>query len=133
MLPYLRGRMERIRELKAEIQEIINELEAAGYILQNVFSGAELDAPQAEYRRLLEEHGDEVTTLIDEVQDSGCLVKDLDLGLVDFYSRLDDADVFLCWKLGEMDISYWHRVDEGYGQRQSLMAFDLLSQVSKVH
>lgn len=132
-LPYLTGRMERIRTLKHQIQTLITELEKAGYTLQHIFSGHALDETEMEYRKMLEERGDEINCLIDEVQGLGLVVKDLDLGLVDFYTRLDDDDAFLCWKLGEMDIAHWHRVDEGFRQRRNLMERGLLTQISKLH
>ena len=51
----------------------------------------------------------------------GCILKDLDLGLVDFYFRFEDRDVFLCWKLGENRIKAWHEIDSGYSGRQPII------------
>lgn len=133
LVPVIGSLMARIRDLKDEIQEIINELEGEGFVLQQVFSAENIGPTEESYRRILEEKGDEINLLIDEVHDAGAVVKDLDLGLVDFYSRLNDDDVFLCWKLGEADIAHWHRLDEGFRQRKSLMQKDFLSQVAKIH
>ena len=50
----------------------------------------------------------------------GAEVKSLEEGLLDFPARHGDEVVLLCWKLGEDEIHYWHRVDEGFGGRKPL-------------
>jgi hypothetical protein len=54
------------------------------------------------------------------IQELGGVVKDLEQGLVDFPARRGDEDVFLCWRLGEAEVEYWHGVHEGFGGRRSL-------------
>ena len=58
--------------------------------------------------------------LVDEIEDAGCVVKDLETGLVDFPARLGDQEVYLCWKLGEVSIDHWHGVDEGFSSRKPI-------------
>ena len=55
---------------------------------------------------------------IEEVQETGCLIKDLAIGLVDFPTLFRGVEVYLCWKLGEADIAFWHGVDEGFRGRK---------------
>ena len=55
-----------------------------------------------------------------EVQETGCLVKDLDIGLIDFPTTFRGVEVYLCWKLGEDTIAYWHGVDEGFRGRKAI-------------
>jgi len=50
----------------------------------------------------------------------GAVIKDLRLGLVDFYSRYEGRDILLCWKTSETDILYWHEPDTGYTDRQPI-------------
>jgi hypothetical protein len=57
---------------------------------------------------------------IEGVQEMGCLVKDLDIGLVDFPTLFRGVEVYLCWKLGEEGIDYWHGVDEGFRGRKPI-------------
>ncbi|MBI4536822.1 MAG: DUF2203 domain-containing protein [candidate division NC10 bacterium] len=57
---------------------------------------------------------------IGEIESLGCLVKDLDLGLVDFPAKRGEETVLLCWRLGEASIRYWHGTDEGYAGRKPL-------------
>ncbi len=57
---------------------------------------------------------------IEHVQELGCVVKDLDMGLVDFPTLLRGEEVYLCWKLGESAIEYWHGLDEGFRGRKAI-------------
>lgn len=50
----------------------------------------------------------------------GCHLKDLDQGLVDFYSMREDELVVLCWKEGEERVRFWHRIEDGYAGRQPI-------------
>src|ERR1700726_4524202 len=49
---------------------------------------------------------------LDRILETGCVIKDLDLGLLDFPSIIDNEEVYVCWKLGENRIRYYHRQDE---------------------
>ncbi len=57
---------------------------------------------------------------IELLTELGCIVKDADLGIVDFYSMFEGKEIFLCWKLGEKEIKYWHYPEEGYAGRKSV-------------
>jgi hypothetical protein len=57
---------------------------------------------------------------VEAVQDTGCLIKDLDIGLVDFPTLFKGVEVYLCWKLGEPGIAFWHGVDEGFRGRKAI-------------
>lgn len=58
--------------------------------------------------------------VIEGVQEFGCVIKDLDMGLIDFPTLLRGVDVYLCWKLGESKIAFWHGVDEGFRGRKAI-------------
>ena len=68
------------------------------------------------YIRALERISDSV----EAIQEMGVLVKDLDIGLCDFPYLYDGRVVYLCWKLGELEIRYWHEVEDGYAGRQPI-------------
>jgi hypothetical protein len=57
---------------------------------------------------------------LERIHSTGCVVKDLDVGLLDFPARIDDEDVYLCWKLGEDRIRFYHRQDEGFAGRKPI-------------
>lgn len=54
------------------------------------------------------------------ILDMGVIVKDLAEGLVDFPSLLHGREVYLCWKLGEDGIHWWHEIEAGFAGRQPL-------------
>jgi hypothetical protein len=57
---------------------------------------------------------------LEEFEELGCVVKDLDIGLVDFPTLFHGAEVYLCWRLGEPRIEFWHSVEEGFGGRKPI-------------
>jgi hypothetical protein len=66
----------------------------------------------------------EVRAVLAEVEGLGGVVKDVEMGLVDFAGMLpggaSDEPVNLCWKYGESAVRFWHGFDEGYAQRKPL-------------
>lgn len=56
----------------------------------------------------------------------GCILKDIETGLIDFYCRFEGRDIFLCWKSGEQKIGHWHEVDSGFSGRQRIVDFEEL-------
>jgi hypothetical protein len=59
---------------------------------------------------------------IEKIQEYGCVVKDLDIGLIDFPTLFRGEEVYLCWKLGESGIGFWHGVHEGFRGRKPIDA-----------
>ena len=57
---------------------------------------------------------------VESIQQMGCLVKDLDSGLVDFPTTFRGVEVCLCWKLGETGIEWWHGLEEGFRGRKPI-------------
>jgi hypothetical protein len=57
---------------------------------------------------------------VERIESTGCVVKDLDSGLLDFPARLHDEDIYYCWRLGEDRIRFYHRQDEGFSARKPI-------------
>jgi len=51
---------------------------------------------------------------------TGALLKDVNIGLVDFPALLDGREIYLCWKYGEEKVGYWHEIDGGFSGRRPL-------------
>ncbi len=62
----------------------------------------------------------EVRKLLETLEQSGIVLRDIDRGLVDFPSLIEGREVYLCWELGEEEVGYWHDLDGGYGGREPL-------------
>ena len=57
---------------------------------------------------------------LEGIQETGALVKDLDIGLIDFMTLYQNREVCLCWKLGEDAIRFWHGPEEGFRGRKPI-------------
>ena len=62
----------------------------------------------------------EVRRLLEVMEESGILLRDIDRGLLDFPAVIAGEEVYLCWELGEDEVEYWHELDSGYRGRQPL-------------
>ena len=86
-----------------------------------MMGGVMVDRDRAlEARSVRDEAASRLRERIEAVLETGCLVKDLDIGLVDFPTLFRGVEVYLCWKLGESGISFWHGVDEGFRGRKAI-------------
>jgi hypothetical protein len=83
--------------------------------------GLSVSYEKAARRRLERNRLEEgIQSALERIIETGCVVKDLDVGLLDFPARIDDQDVYLCWKLGEDRIRFYHRQDEGFSGRKPI-------------
>jgi len=120
MLPVLEGLLRQSIEAKAVIDEIDRDLAELG---EHVFvSGGMLvntrdwAARKAHRDKAVQSAKDTLS----EINAIGVLVKDLDIGLLDFPFNLNGEIVLLCWKLGEPAITHWHGTEEGFAGRKPL-------------
>ena len=61
--------------------------------------------------------------LIHRIQATDVLIKDINLGLLDFPALKDGREVYLCWQYGEGEIAFWHEIEAGFAGRQSIDNF----------
>lgn len=66
----------------------------------------------------------EVKGLVEEINSYGCMCKGIEEGLVDFPCLLGGEIVFLCWRYGEESVTHWHRIEDGFAGRKSLLDTD---------
>jgi hypothetical protein len=79
-------------------------------------SRADVEAAASEAERAVES----LRAAVEEIQNLGVVVKDLDRGLVDFPAVSRGREIYLCWELGEDEVGYWHGIEDGYAGRQPL-------------
>jgi hypothetical protein len=114
--PVLVGAIEARRKL-SEIDEELGNL--AERVQQ---SGGMLVSYEKTARQRLERNRltDAIQSALERIQSTGCVVKDLEIGLLDFPSRINGQAVYLCWRLGEDRIRFYHAQDEGFAGRKPL-------------
>jgi hypothetical protein len=102
-----------MEELDEKLSAISNRILIMGGITIDYESAARL---RAAHNRSVAR----VRDALEQIHAIGCLVKDLDTGLVDFPAILKNEEVYLCWRLGEDRIRFYHRQDEGFAGRKPI-------------
>ena len=122
-LPLVRAIVQDIVDLFRDIQERrerlahIRQRPGAAHHHEESLYTEELQQTETE----IEKDIDRVDAFVDELRQLGAELKDPLSGLVDFLTLIDERDAYLCWKLGEDEIGYWHELDAGFQGRQSLL------------
>jgi len=80
----------------------------------------EVARPLRQAREDLGEHAERMRQVIRALHDLGVEVKHLDPALLDFPALRGERVVYLCWQEGEMTVSHWHEVEDGFAGRQPL-------------
>ncbi len=111
-LPKLRARFSAIQALYSELEPLQADFQKA---MSRIRMNGHAPAESGFEAKVLEIQGH-----LQEIVGAGIEIKDIQRGLVDFPHWRDGEEVFLCWELGEDDLEYWHRIEDGYPGRQRL-------------
>ena len=118
LLPQITVILQAIQTTRQAARDNQLEIESLQDRMRN--NGHGLHERIVQLRSSLEEHIYALRQLRDELQRFGCELKDPDTGLIDFLSLRNGAEVYLCWRLGEDRIRFWHTLDGGVAGRQPL-------------
>lgn len=120
LLPLVGEAVRKVVSLKSVLDELERDLRAEAERI-SLSGGAFVHAEKVAALRVQRQSViARVEEAVSAVQRHGCLLKDLDMGLVDFPTLLRGEEVHLCWKLGEPRIEFWHGVDEGFRGRKPI-------------
>ncbi|HEX3746120.1 MAG TPA: DUF2203 domain-containing protein [Bryobacteraceae bacterium] len=120
LIPSVDALLREAISLKSEYQDAEEAMQA---IAQRVglMGGSMVNREHAiDARNRRDEARAKLRAAIEQVQEYGCVLKDLDTGLIDFPTLLRGEEVYLCWKLGEPAIAFWHGVNEGFRGRKAI-------------
>jgi hypothetical protein len=111
LLPQLSAMLTQLRESKDELTdtEAHEALSEAAPSNGGGDEGRQVGVAFLEVRRLLE-----------TIEQSGIVLRDIDRGLIDFPAVIDGREVYLCWELGEDEVAFWHELETGFGGREPL-------------
>ena len=118
LIPELTRLVRLLRAKKEEISKKEVEIDA----LELVLDEASEKGPETLQREIevLNQLILDFNTTVDQIHGLGCFLKDVDTGLIDFYTVIEGRVVYLCWKFGEEKVQHWHEIGQGFSSRQPL-------------
>ena len=105
-----------LRETLVRMREARQTLLRTGERVQEIVAGNGGGPANDEYR----DAADTLKTEVERISALGIILRDVETGLVDFPAERDGREVYLCWRLGEDHIGYWHPPETGFGGREPL-------------
>ena len=111
ILSEMREKQPALDRLRAELATMTRTASGNGHLIRE-----ELVSKRQEAQTLVER----LNALLAEINGFGCELKGLGEGLIDFPAKREGRTVYLCWKLGEERIAYWHELDTGFASREPL-------------
>ncbi len=112
ILPHVRELVKRILLARTHILQLQPELWPA--IQAAVFNGGSKTVSEATRHIILIQEG------IRALQALNILVKDINIGLIDFPAERDGQLVLLCWLYDEPTVQFWHDPDTGFAGRRRI-------------
>ena len=125
LVPELATVVLRLRDERDELVGLRDAFRAReGDLIEDLISEVDLpDADDPELRRLrLRMRGivDQMQADVAWLDERGIVLRDIATGLLDFPALAGGRQVWLCWRLGEDRIEYWHGTEEGFAGRKPL-------------
>ena len=118
--------LEEIKPLTAEIVQLaakMGERLDAMHVLQ-FLGGEDADSPEHAELKDVKTEIDNLLKKINKnewaIREKGCYLKDIHIGLVDFYSFRNGELIFLCWRWGEKKVCHWHYLNKGCPGRKAM-------------
>jgi hypothetical protein len=118
LLPAVRQLMAAIQGKKREVDKLSEDLESQA--AKAGTNGNSSASRSVAIRAATERAALELDQLVHDLEATGCELKGIDEGLVDFQSLREGRVVYLCWKMGEEEIRFWHELDSGFPGRKPL-------------
>ena len=107
-----------VHALATKLVELKRQLDMKGWdIYRHHFFGGRGPNGDGSFPREMET----LVEIVKSFEQRGIVVKGVEQGLIDFpHIRGNGEEVYLCWKVGENDINYWHSIEDGFAGRKSI-------------
>ncbi|HEX9291599.1 MAG TPA: DUF2203 domain-containing protein [Anaeromyxobacteraceae bacterium] len=125
LLPTLELALGDLARLRAELEHAIRAVGGADVAMAILQRGEPAPGGKQAHAEELERVAGEVGSAVERVNALGCVLKDIEAGLVDFYALREDEPVFLCWQLGEPAVAHWHPLDKGFAAREPIEGIEV--------
>ena len=119
LLPWLRERLEGCAVASGELelrQQAVREAQRRAR--SNGHRDAGRDISSAEMQAV--EQMRRIRRVVDALSEKKIELRDMSSGLIDFPGERDGQRVWLCWRMDEPDVGFWHELDTGFGSRRQL-------------
>ena len=116
--------LDRANERIPELAEMLTQLRSQRDELRDLKASFDASEPGDDQRRLrLRMQGlvDQMQASVARIDGWGITLRDIESGLIDFPALVSGRQVWLCWRLGEDDIGWWHELDDGFAGRRPLI------------
>lgn len=117
---------ERVRDVRPLLEQLLDDRNRVAEIQAELGQGRETNG-SSEHAEQLAEHEREVLRLVarmqravSQIDEWGITLRDIQSGLIDFPALANGRPIWLCWRLGEDDIAWWHETNVGFEGRQPL-------------
>lgn len=117
----------RVEELRPILQQLREDRDAVA-VANNELRRLRETNGSSKHAEEMKEREKEIRTLVRRMQASvarieawSVALRDIETGLVDFPALVSGRPVWLCWRLGEGDIEWWHEHDRGFEDRKPLV------------
>lgn len=120
MVPWLQHTFDRVNSILARLETAREHLAGVQRERQRRNGTFQQHDEIRDLQNDLEEMGQEVQRVVDEIGSLGIIIRDVSQGLVDFPHMRDGREIYLCWIGGEESIGFWHETDRGFIHRQPL-------------
>lgn len=119
-VPELRMRFGLVMQLRGQLKVLYQQLDDQGYAPTNDTpeDGESLPPDIARMHKIFVGMADTLREQIEAIMATGCVIKDIELGLVDWPAYHEGREIWLCWKYGENEIGYWHERATGFDGRR---------------
>ena len=117
----LNGLFSDVMQLRAQLKAIYARLDAVGHAPTNEATEEDEARVPVEHRRdrqVFYALADTLRETLEGIADTGCVIKDLEIGLVDWPAFHRGREIWLCWKYGETEVRFWHDTHTGFDGRR---------------